>query len=399
MPTASRTSRATGGVAWSPSPPPWLRPRRLSACLLATAHGAAKPLPSALMAAAGAGVSAACVQFVLRGDGYHGEKTLGVGSIDLRQMLLSGEEKLLVGVELKDVFSQQVALVHASVVALQALRLAWWSHARHEHIGLVAHTARLDAAAMRRASHGGPLSAWVEVDIEGVPGPLGRSAEAMLSGVDLPLHYATELWVPSHSDGARALEAALRMPEGAPMTFRLYGRPAGEDALAVAPHDQSDPGHEVVELGTSTVRLRTLLSCGGDMLREPLPLVDAWGGTSGELTVSVLASEATTRLFGVRSWEGESIRRVVHGVSLTPAGVGAHAAAPPRLRRPTEVPPALRRLEVDPMGLPPKATGLITGDQPPRPRSRRRRTADRLAAARRRSAVAARGSSSLLTGR
>ena len=325
------------------------------------AHGAASTLAvGGLMAAAGAGVSAACVQFVLRGDGYHGEKTLGVGSIDLRQMLLSGEEKLLVGVELKDVFGQQVALVHASVVALQALRLAWWSHARHEHIGLVAHTARLDAAAMRRASHGGPLSAWVEVDIEGVPGPLGRSAEAMLSGVDLPLHYATELWVPSHSDGARALEAALRMPEGAPMTFRLYGRPAGEDALAVAPHDQSDPGHEVVELGTSTVRLRTLLSCGGDMLREPLPLVDAWGGTSGELTVSVLASEATTRLFGVRSWEGESIRLVVHGVSLDDPQASARMLLPPGAAKDgtTEVPPALLWLEVDLMGLPPKATGL-----------------------------------------
>lgn len=83
----------------------------------------------------GMGSSAARIEFVLVGDGWNGESTLGVGMVDLRQMLLSGEEKLLVGIELKDAFGQQSALVHASVVALQALRLAWWSHARHEHIG------------------------------------------------------------------------------------------------------------------------------------------------------------------------------------------------------------------------------------------------------------------------
>lgn len=42
------------------------------------------------------------IEFVLRCDGYSGERTLGSGWVDLRQMLLGGEEKLLVGVELKD---------------------------------------------------------------------------------------------------------------------------------------------------------------------------------------------------------------------------------------------------------------------------------------------------------
>ena len=184
----------------------------------------------------------------------------------------------------------------------------------------------------RRASRR-PLGAWCGGH-EGVPGPLGRSAEAMLSGVDLPLHCDRTVGPLALGRRARS-RAALPIPRRA--CASASGRPAGE-MLAVAPHDQSDPGHEVVELGTSTVRLRTLLSCGGDMLREPLPLVDAWGGTSGELTVSVLASEATTRLFGVRSWEGESIRLVVHGVSLDAPGVGAHAAAARRGQgRPTEV--------------------------------------------------------------
>ena len=213
VPTASGTSRATGGVAWSPSPPPCFALVVCQhACWPRSAWSGEHPCRRRLDGRRRRGRERGlCAVRAARGR-LPREKTLGVGSIDLRQMLLSGEEKLLVGVELKDVFGQQVALVHASVVALQALRLAWWSHARHEHIGLVAHTARLDAAAMRRASHGGPLSAWVEVDIEGVPGPLGRSAEAMLSGVDLPLHYATELWVPSHSDGARALERPYVCP-------------------------------------------------------------------------------------------------------------------------------------------------------------------------------------------
>ena len=102
---------------------------------------------------------------MLRCDGYRGERTLGTGWIDLRQMLFSGEEKLLVGVELKDSYGQQAALLHVRVLALQALRLAWWSAARHEHIGLVAHVAKLHPASMRRASLGGPLAAWVEMDI------------------------------------------------------------------------------------------------------------------------------------------------------------------------------------------------------------------------------------------
>ena len=92
----------------------------------------------------GMGSSAARIEFVLVGDGWNGESTLGVGVVDLRQMLLSGEDKLLVGVELKDAFGQQSALVHASVVALQALRLAWWSHARHEHIGARHQTEQFD---------------------------------------------------------------------------------------------------------------------------------------------------------------------------------------------------------------------------------------------------------------
>ena len=126
----------------------------------------------------------------------------------------------------------QVALLHASVKALQALRLAWWSAARHEHIGLAAHAAHLTPSAVRHAALGGPLSAWVEVEVEGFePGPVGRSAEAMVAASELPLHYATELWVPSHSDHARALEGALRRPAGAPITFRVYGRAASSVGL------------------------------------------------------------------------------------------------------------------------------------------------------------------------
>ena len=45
-------------------------------------------------------------------------------------------------------------------------------------------------------------------------GVLGRSAETMLAGTELPFGYAAELWTPPLSDNARGLEAALRSPAG-----------------------------------------------------------------------------------------------------------------------------------------------------------------------------------------
>ena len=184
----------------------------------------------------------------------------------------------------------------------------------------------------------------------------------MLSGIDLPLHYATEMWVPTHSDAARALEASLRAQEGAPITFRVFGRPADSAAPSSAVGGEDS---DAVEMGHAAVRLRTLLSCGGDMLRERLPLLDARGGGAGELSLSVLASEATTRLFGVRSWAGEAIRLVVHGVSLDDPQASARMLLPPGEAKaaatstaPVDLPPALLWLEADLMGLVPASTGL-----------------------------------------
>ena len=295
--------------------------------------------------------SEAGIAFVLRCDSYHGERTLGTGWVDLHQMLLSGEEKLLVGVELKDAFGQQAALLRASVVALRALRLAWWSHARHEHMGLVAHTARLTPHAIQYAAFGGPLSAWVEVQIDGIAAPIGRSAEVMLAGVELPFDHAIELWTPPHSDNARCLEASLRSTAGCPITFKLYGRPAG--AFAGEGHDE-----DRVEIGVATVTLRKLLGAGGDLHHEPLALLDARGGPAGELSVSLLASEVSTRLFGVRGWANEAIELNVHEVSL-----GDPRAAARLLDRAGARDASGQMslwIEVDLMGLLPSVTGLTS---------------------------------------
>ena len=337
-----------------------------------------------------AGYDDASMIFVLKGDGWQGETTLATGAVDLRQMLHSGEEKLLVGIELKNRYGQQAGLLHASVVCLQALRLAWWAHARHEHIGLVAHGARLHPSAVQSAALGGPLSAWVEVELEGMEEPIGRSVEGMVAGVDVPLQYATELWAPRHSDHARALEAALRGPNGAPLTFRLYGR-------AAAAGDASVDG--VSELGAATVRLRTLLGVGGDMMREALPLIDARGGSAGELRVSVLASEASARLFGVRSWAAEAIGLQVHAVTLDDArgvartlyGRGFDAAASDGGGGggAGDLAPAALWVEVDLMGLLPSATGLSQGGEPAAARAAAGERRRRLAGERRRLAAGA----------
>ena len=259
----------------------------------------------------------AALEFVLRSDGWRGERTMGIGRVDLKHMLASGEEKLLVAIEMHDEYAQQVAVLQVSVQALHALRLAWWTGARHEHIGLCAHSVRLQETAVRAASSGGPLSAWLEVEIEGVASPLGRSAEVMLNGLDLHFHYTSEMWVPAHSEYARRLELALRGSNGAPIIFRLYCRPPD----ATLPRSEAAAGsggaaQPAVEIGTASLSLRALLKRGGDCMNTPLAMLDAHGGVAGQLTLSVLASEAVTTLFGTRSWADEAISLQVHSVSL-----------------------------------------------------------------------------------
>jgi hypothetical protein len=111
------------------------------------------------------------IDFVLKSDGWRGEAVMGVASILLRQMLASGEDKPLVALELRDRTGAVVAQLHAGLIGLHALRLAWWHAARKEHVGVSVHHARLLPRAIEAAAGGGPLSAWVEVDVAGIVPP------------------------------------------------------------------------------------------------------------------------------------------------------------------------------------------------------------------------------------
>ena len=82
------------------------------------------------------------------------------------------------------------------------------------------------------------------------------------------------------------------------------------------------------------------------------------GGPAGELSVSLLASEVSTRLFGVRGWANEAIELNVHEVSL-----GDPRAAARLLDRAGARDASGQMslwIEVDLMGLLPSVTGLTS---------------------------------------
>ena len=93
----------------------------------------------------------------------------------------------------------------------------------------------------------------------------------------------------------------------------------------------------------------SLLGAGGDLLREPTPLVDAAGDGVGEMRLSVLASQAATHLFGARGWAGEAIGLSVHACALDDPGMAVRNGRQMALA-----------IEVDLMGVPPSETGLST---------------------------------------
>ena len=261
-------------------------------------------------AAAGGGGVDACVTLVARGEGTDGsERELGRATIDLCEMLTSGEDKLLVSLSLEDQLGQHAGRVHATLLAQQALRAAWWLRARREHLLLIVHEVRLQPDAVRRAGGGAPLTVWAESDLAGAAQPPLRTAARAVGAGVISLHQRFELHVPAGSAGALRLEHSLRGAAGAPLIVEFCATVDEEHG------NETGGGAPVLTLGTAELSLRQLLR-EGDLSAAVLPVVDPHGGAAGEVVLSVMATEVAATLFGGRSWGPEAISVGVHSVTL-----------------------------------------------------------------------------------
>ena len=88
-----------------------------------------------------------------------------------------------------------------------------------------------------------------EVEIEGFEGAVSRSPEMMLSGGELPLHHASEVWVPQHSDNARSLEEARKSARKAALAAAAAAADADAEDFASMAKKLRHIARNLVSLG------------------------------------------------------------------------------------------------------------------------------------------------------
>jgi hypothetical protein len=243
-----------------------------------------------------------CATFVLRGEYRRGEVEMGRGRIDLCEMLRGGEEKLCVSLTLADGYGSPAAQLHLGLHAQEALRAAWWAEARREHMHVRLHDVSLTRETLERASAGGALCVWARVSSAGVLPEIGTSEVVACAG-RIRFNRSFEVYMAKQSETAVRLEQALRSRDG--MRFRIE----------VCAHRAGGLTDDV-RRGCASVGLRDILRAGGDLLHGALPLLDANGGSVGEVRLTVLAREVCRVLFGPRSWQAEAACFVLHTVDL-----------------------------------------------------------------------------------